>query len=230
MASYYLDLSRISLGEFFDTLREGNISPGRIVLLERKKEHQAALQHCGIVTLGDLVEQLKTKTRVGSMVAKTGLSTEYLTILRRQAMSYLPMPVPLTAFPGINGSPGLNEVITALAKRGIVHGKHLFDAIDDQTGLRSLTEGLSTNLSPEELTVALRQLLTLVDFTRINGVGPVSARMLFTLGFHSLSDLAAAEATTVHQQLLELTQESAYTGVKVTKWDVQNIIKMANLL
>lgn len=217
MGGYHLDLSRISIDEFFGTLREGSISPGRRILLERQQERRAAIRGEGVELLSDLTERLKTKPKLSAFAAATGLSVEYLTILRRQALSYLPKPVPLEKFPGVS-----DRLVRRLAEAGVKHGKHLFDATP------ALSDVATAAARYEVDEASLRELRILVDLSRITGVGPIFARFFYDIGVRGVVDLASRDVDAVLENLAAITAD--YTGPQATRWDVEHCIRTAAAL
>lgn len=217
MAGYHLDLSTVSLDEFFHTLREGQISPGRVVLLEDKESRLEAIKSAGVVHLADLVERLKTKPRLAAFAEETGLDGDYLTILRRQALSYLPKPVPLRDFPGVS-----DALVRRLSEHGIVHGKHLYDAVSDSSQVPDAASRFGVDEGE------LKELRALVDLSRITGVGPVFARFFYALGIRDLADLAEGDPGELYERLGVVSAD--YSGPKATRWDVEQCIKTAAAL
>ncbi|MDM8536012.1 hypothetical protein QUF70_04595 [Desulfobacterales bacterium HSG17] len=100
--NYYLDLEKYSLQKFKLSLRKRDLIPSRIVLKEKIDERFKMLNINGISNLKILIEVLKTKQKIELFSKKTGLSVEYLKILKREASSYLPNPISLKNFPGID--------------------------------------------------------------------------------------------------------------------------------
>lgn len=217
MGGYHLDLSTVSLDAFFDTLREGLIAPGRTVLLEDKENPLEAIKSAGVGNLADLEDRLKTKPRLSAFAEETGLDADYLTILRRQAQSYLPKPVPLRNFPEVS-----EAVVARLAEEGIAHGKHLYDAVPDPADAAEAAARFGVD---EE---GLRKLRALVDLSRITGVGPVFARFFYSIGIRSLSDLARGDAEDLYERLGRVSED--YSGPKATRWDVEQCIRSAAAL
>ena len=217
MGGYHIDLSRIPIAEFFGTLREGSISPGRRILLERQQERHAAIHGAGVESRSELTERLKTKPKLSAFAAETGLSVEYLTILRRQALSYLPKPLPLEKFPGVS-----DPLVPRLAEAGVKHGKHLFDSIPTLSDVAAAAARYQVDEA------ALRELRILVDLTRITGVGPIFARFFYDIGVRSLEDLASSDPDALLESLGAAT--AGYSGPQATRWDVEQCIRTAAAL
>jgi hypothetical protein len=65
-----------------------------------------------------LIDALKNKGKVATFAKKTGLTIDYLTILKREANSYFPNPVRLSAFTDVS-----SDTIETLQWARIVNSK-----------------------------------------------------------------------------------------------------------
>ncbi len=93
--NYFIDTDKFSIDKFRNILLTKEILPGRIILKEDLDERFDILKTKKIKTLSDLLETLKTKQKIDRFSKETGLTVEYLTILRREADSYVSVPVKL---------------------------------------------------------------------------------------------------------------------------------------
>ena len=85
--NYFIDTDKFSIDKFRNILLTKEILPGRIILKEDLDERFDILKTKKIKTLSDLLETLKTKQKMDRLSKETGLTVEYLTILRREANS-----------------------------------------------------------------------------------------------------------------------------------------------
>ncbi len=217
--TYHLDLAKIPLSEFYDTLFDGNISPGRHILLQEKESRRKTLEDRGISTLADLVDALKTKKRLTVLAGETGIDEEYLTILGRQARSYVPAPVALGRFEGVQPA-----VLKALKAQGITQTKQLYQARQAAASDHALSE--SIGVEPDDL----RELLVMTDLVRINGVGPVFARLFIEAGVKGLGDLVRRDAKRLLERVNEAIEAQGYHGPAATLWDIEHCISFAGRL
>ena len=97
--NYFIDTDKFSIDKFRNILLTKEILPGRIILKEDLDERFDILKTKKIKTLSDLLETLKTKQKIEKFSKETGLTVEYLTILRREANSYMSVPVKLIDLP-----------------------------------------------------------------------------------------------------------------------------------
>jgi hypothetical protein len=216
---YYIDLERFSLERFRQILDTGDVLPGRRILKEKISQRFAVLESMGIQNLKELTEVLKTKARVERFAQQSGLPNDYLVILRREANSYLPKPVNLRDFPGVDP-----QHIKRLASAGIKNTKHLFERCRSR-GDRALLSGQVDVPSAD-----LLELVKLSDLARVSGVGPVFARIILDAGIDTLEKLANSSAEASFERFVAVNQEKQYTRARFTEKDVQYCIDMANQL
>ncbi len=219
MATYKIDLSKITLAQFETRLREGSVLPGRVILKEDLAARFKTLADCGIANLEDLTNILKTKKKLADFAQTSGLSEEYLTILRREANSFVPGAVALEKFPEVDPA-----VVAKLQAVGIKHSYHLIERT--QTEAERTALAAETGLAWEDL----RALCQMTDLARVSGVGPVFARMLWEAGIQSAAQLAAANADTLYEELCALNEAKGYTNAGFTVKDVVYCMDTAGLL
>jgi len=176
-ASYHIDTSEYSLQKMKEDLLSRDLIPSRLPLKEGLESNFQILEGEGIQTLGDLISALKNKKKIGEFSSASGISEKYLTLLLREANSYLPNPVPLDKFSGFE-----EKDIAKLAAAGVKNSRHLFELMKENMGSGSLPTkfGVSREF--------LSELAGLSDLVRAYGVGPAFARILYDTGIHSISE------------------------------------------
>ena len=195
--SFHLDPSKYSLQQLKNDLLSRDLIPSRMPLKEDLETQFQILEGIGVQTLGELITALKNKKKIGEFSSLSGISEKYLTLLRREANSYLPNPVPLDKFSGFG-----NTEIKKLAASGIKNSRHIFELAKNNPDHVSLSTRLG--ISPESLT----ELVGLSDLARAYGVGPVFARILYDAGIHSISEFRSYTP----QQVIDLYENK--TGKK----------------
>ncbi len=176
-ASYHIDTSKYSLHEMKKDLLGRDLIPSRKPLKEDLEINFRILEDKGIQTLGDLIFALKNKKKVLDFSSSTGINEKYLTLLRREANSYLPNPVPLDKFSGFEA-----REVENLAAAGIKNSRHLFEIAKNLADPFSLSADLGVS------TESISQLVGLSDLVRAYGVGPAFARILYDCGIHSINE------------------------------------------
>lgn len=174
---YYIDFATYTLDKLKMSLAGRDMIPSRVILKEKLDERFQQLSACGITNLSELIKALKSKDKIATFSKESGLSEEYLTILKREASSYQPNPIVLTKFPGVD-----MEACTKLAEIGIKNTKHMYTEAKIKSDMQTIiAKSGAKNSSVEEL-------LGLSDLGRLYGVGPVFARMIYDTGVTSVAE------------------------------------------
>jgi len=180
---YHIDLENFSLVDFKKSLESRELIPSRVSLKIGLDERFSLLADHGIINLQELLDALKTKLKIEAFSESTGLTVDYLTLLRREANSYLPNPIRLDKYPGIP-----SFFIERLKAAGLTHSRHMFNQGKDKRERENLSK--QTNV-PLEI---LDELVGLSDLSRAYGVGPVFARLIYDVGIKSIREFIALEA------------------------------------
>ncbi len=210
-----MDPHAISLKSFQSSLESRELIPSRVLLKEKLKARFRTVRSQGVSTLGDLIAALKSKPKVEAFAKKTGLSVEYLTLLRREASSYFPNPVQLGRFPGID-----KQVVLKLEEQGIKNSKQLFDRTVVNADKMALVS--ESGVSKDDLS----ELIHLSDLSRLYGVGPVFARIFYDVGIDSVKALISHSAEEIVGIYEDKTKKKADFAVK----DIQFTLEMAREL
>jgi hypothetical protein len=199
---YQIDLDKYSLQRFKKSLQTRNLIPSRSSLKDELDVRFKILEDRGITNLKDLTDMLKTKIKVEQFSQETGLSIEYLTLLNREAKSYLSKPIQLNKFSDIQ-----TKYLERLDEVGIRNTKQLFIEAQNKNQRERLSK--ETDIPLE----VLNELMGLSDLSRIYGVGPVFARMLYDVGIKSVKEFIENTAEDFIRIYEEQTQKKADFGV-----------------
>jgi hypothetical protein len=219
MKTYSIDPSSLSLEEFQKLTAKKSMLPGRVILQEKMDERFNALKQTGLVTLGDLLHMLASKSKIDTCAAQTGLPTEYLVLLKREAGSYLARPFPLSDFPGIPF-----EYTELLKSRGIRNTRDFFEKVQSRKQQKDLS--LSSGI-PE---YRLKELYTLCDLSRITGVGGIFARVVYEAGIQSTRDFASTDIPTLLSSCQSVIEKHGYAAGKLGEKDIQYGIEYASVI
>jgi hypothetical protein len=217
--TYYMPLAKVTIDEYKKILESKDLLPGRKVLNEDINGRFIIIQSTGIDNLEELIEALKNKKTMKKFAFETGLSYNYLTILKREINSYQPKPVYLKKFSGFN-----LEYIEQLSHHNIKNSKQLYLIIKNKDDLLKLSEQTKIPCSD------LLELFKLSDLVRISGVGPVFARMMLEIGVDSTFKMANSSAKILYNKLTKLNMEKNYTKAKFTIKDIEYCIDFAKKL
>jgi hypothetical protein len=213
--SYFIDTTLFPIDKFRNILKSKDILPGRIVLKENIDERFDLLKSKGIASLFDLLEVLNSKTKVERFSKDSGLTIEYLTILRRETNSYISVPVRL-------GDLQVDdfEIAGKLASNGIKDSRQLFNIAAKRRDRAALADKYSLPL--EKLT----ELVQLCDLVRITGVGPVFARIIYDSGIHSVAEFLSSDPADLFRQLTRTNQEKGLTKAGFTIKDIEYCMEL----
>jgi hypothetical protein len=219
MISYTIDPALISLDEFRELTEEKEMLPGRLMLQERMDECFTALKASGIRHLGDLFGRLSTRIKVQEFSRQSGLSMDYLVLLKREAGSYLAKPFPLSDIPGIPF-----EYLELLKSRGLKNTRDLFEQVpaEEQQAELSSKTGIPV--------YRLKEMYSLCDLSRITGVGGIFARVLYEAGIRSPEEYASTEAPAVLERCRQIIRKYGYPAGKLGIKDMQYGINYARVV
>jgi hypothetical protein len=199
---YYINLKEFSLERFKHILKSEEMLPARQILKEDVDARFDILASIGIENLSDLIGALSTKRKLEAFSHKTGLSVDYLVILRREARSYIPKPVVLREIPGV-----IMEDVEKLEAIGIKHSKHLFER--GQTKKQREELAAATGVSLE----SLLELVKLSDLARVRGIGAAFTRLFYETGADTIDKLSQWEPEALFKKAHAINDEKRVTKV-----------------
>lgn len=175
---YHLDAKKYPLKKLLQDLQSRKLIPSRQPLLSGLEESFRILEDLGLKNLNDLLGELKNKHKVKDLSTSTGISEEYLVLLRREVNSYFPNPVSLAKFSGFP-----DQDLDRLREIGITNSRHLYERIGSAAEINTLS--MDSGISRADLT----HLWALSDLVRAYGVGPAFAAILYDIGIDSIGKL-----------------------------------------
>ena len=219
MKRYTLDPDLIGLEQFKQLTRDRKMLPSRQELHQEMDPRFAALRKAGIKTLGDLLRSLGSKSKQELISAQTGLSMDYLLLLKREAGSYLARPFPLSAFPGIPF-----EYTEVLKSRSLVSTRDFFERVQ--------TEGQKASVSKDTgiPQARLKELHSLCDLSRITGVGGLFARVVYEAGIRSCRDFAETHAPEHYRFYMDIIEKNGYAAGHFSEEDIRYCIEYARVV
>ena len=207
---YHIDVEKYSLEKFKNNLKSRDLIPSRVSLKDDLDERFEILEINGISNIKELIEALKTKPKIESFSKQTGLSTEYLTLLRREAKSYLPNPIRLDKFSGIPA-----EYVTNLEIAGITNSRQLFNEAKSKEQRKQLSQITECPID------ILTELVCLSDLSRAYGVGPVFARMIYDVGIETIEAFTELTANDFIRIYEEKTRKKADFGAHEIQFSLE---------
>jgi hypothetical protein len=212
---FQIDLKKYSLQRFKKSIKARDLIPSRSSLKDEMDDRFQILEDRDVTNLKELIDVLKTKKKVEQFSRETGLPIEYLTLLNREAKSYLSKPIRLDKFPNIQ--PKYLEILDEL---GIRNSKQLFIEAQNKADRERLSHETEIPLD------MLNELVGLSDLSRIYGVGPVFARMIYDVGIKSVKEFIEYSADDFIRIYEKQTQKKADFGVG----EIEFSLELANEL
>jgi hypothetical protein len=219
MKKYSIEAEWISLEEFRKLTAGRKMLPSRVSLQEEMEERFKVLKKAGMKNLGDLRRRLGSKEKIGTFSLETGLDPHYLSLLNREAGSYLAKPFPLSDFPGIPF-----EYTEVLKSRGIRHTRDFFEQSQQATKRTEMSAVTGIPL------YRMEELLALCDLSRITGVGGAFARMTLEAGISSTTEYAVCDTGNLRRKYLEVIRKHGHREEGVREEDLEYCITYARVI
>lgn len=200
---YSIDLEKLSVQEYKELLKMQNLLPGRRILWQDIDQNFTKIENDNIKTVEQLRKTLSTPIKIAAFASSSGISEDYLLILKRELSSFEQKPIPLADFLGIDPA-----LIEQLNKIGIGNSREYYES------------GLSTS----------DELFCLSDLVRVNGIGAIAARAFYEAGYQSVTDIAAARAEEMLSKISAVNEIHHYYKAKLGIKDMQFCIDFAVLL
>jgi predicted flap endonuclease-1-like 5' DNA nuclease len=207
---FHIKLENYSLEKFKKSLQRREMIPSRMILKEDIEERFAKLEKRQLSNLKELTDRLKTKSKIEEFSKDAGLSIEYLTILNREAKSYIPKPTRIDKYAGIE-----RNHIKRLDSAGIKNTRHILDQAGEKDKREELTQ--KTGLPIE----ALNEIVCLADLSRVYGVGPAFARMIYDMGIRTIQEFVEKTAEDFIEIYEEKTKKKADFGTNEIQFSIE---------
>lgn len=179
---YMPDISNLGLEDFKNELKTGRLLPSRKPLLNDIERKFSLIEQAGINNAGSLKDELNSSKKLSRLAKETGISEDYLKLLKREVNSLLPTPIKFVNVPNIS-----EEIVKQLNALDIVDTENLFPYVTDPNN-RQKFKNLS-GFSIEEIL----WLTKLVDVSRIKWVGPKLARLIVDTEYDTVKKLSGAD-------------------------------------
>jgi len=216
---YYINLEKYPLEKFKHELKESELLPSRRILKEQINERFKILEDKGVKNLQYLLISLKTPAKCREFAKKSNIPEDYLLILRREVNSYIPKPVNLENFPGIE-----KDNIKKLNNIEIKNTAHLFKRIKTEKDRKELSS--ETGINYEKI----MELTKLTDLSRIKWIGPIFARVFFESGTDTPLKVSDSDAEFLYKKLVQINKEKGYAKGKFIESDVELCIKVSKMV
>ncbi len=216
---YSIDLKKFGIEKLRELLRTRKLLSGHQTLKDDLDKNFDLLVENKIENLQGLNNALKAKQKLESFAKKSGISVDYLTILKRHSNSFVSKAVKLSEFP---------EVDTVLVKKletiGVKNSKILFDRTSTDKEIEELAK--KANIEIDKLT----EIVKLSNLVRIWGVGPIFARILYKTGYETIEEFASTESKKSYPKVHKTNKEGKYTTTFCSEDDLEFCVFFAKLI
>ena len=216
---YSTDLKRITLDDFAEILTSIDLLPSRQILLDNLSEVIDGLEQKGIENLASLQKLLKNKKKYPDLANELNVSTDYLAVLNREVNSYVSKPLPLSKLDVYS-----DVELGQLANAGLKSTKNLYEHGLTPTMRQELSE--RSGVSEERIIEGLE----LEDLLRINGVGPIYAKILRETGIKNAVNFLVTPSQELLANYERVNNEKGYSKVKLGIKDIEYCERFCRLL
>lgn len=205
---YFIDAKATRLEDLKQRLQETDLIPSQEPLLGGITNAISALEKTGIHNLADLRANLKTKKSLAVLAEKSGVSKDYLVLLRRTINGFFPKPRPFKDMVWLH-----KPAVLALQDAGLKNTRQLFEA-----KARQLPD--MPNVDQE----TLAELVAISDLCRVQWVSPNFARGLVAAGFDTALDVANADPEVLATALEAANRDGKFYKGKVGLRDIRRLV------
>jgi replicative superfamily II helicase len=216
---YSVDISKISVNQYMGMLKNQNLLPSRKILLENLEDNFSRISAMKIDNLAELKKNISSAQKLSAFSEKTGISENYLTILKREMGSLEQKPVPIAEFPCIS-----ENTVSALLNKKIKTSKDVYNLAITSDNISAVSSEMNIDVGE------LQELNALCNLVRINGVGAVAAKTIYESGYKSVDDIANAKAAKLLKDMNTVNADKQYYKANLGEKDMQFIINAANLI
>ena len=214
---YGLKLSAISLQEFKEILKTSYLIPSMRVLLNDIDKNFEALIDFGISNVNELYLNTKTKKKAELLSNETHIDADYIIVLRRMVLSYIPKPRALEEYPDIDP-----ELLDALIGMNIKNSIQLFDHMVETERKEAIKK-----LNIKEETYAC--IWSLMNVSRLRYVSPLFSTVMVRSGYDSIRKIARSKSKKLHEDILATNKEQHIYEGNIGDSDMQFLIDDANV-
>lgn len=207
---FSVDLHKISLPQLAERLGSTRLLPGRRLVLEPLARVVAGLQAEGLQSAGDVLPYLRQRQQLEALAARLQVDVNYMRVLARQISAFQAQPVPLARLEWFRV-----DELQRLIQHGYVNTRDLYEGL--AAADRRQAEAERLQLDPHRLEMGLR----LADLLRINGVGPLYARLLLEMGILSVADYRQRDVESLLADYHEANKRHPGPSARLGRRDIE---------
>lgn len=216
---YSIDLKKISIDDYKEILKTTDLLPSWKILETDIDKNLNILKQFNINNLDELLAALKNKDKIRIFSEQSGLSEDYLTVLKRVVNGYRGKPNRIKDFPCVS-----KEVINQLENLGIKNTLKLYEEILTAEKRKELSK--KTGIEENELMM----LTKLTDLSRIRWVNHTFAYVLLEAGYDTAIIVSKADAQELYETIKQLNEERKIYNAHIGVRDMKMVIEAAKMI
>jgi uncharacterized protein (UPF0335 family) len=216
---YYIDLAGISVDEYREILRSGDLLPSQMVLKEDIDDIFKNIKGQGIENVEQLRIALRSKKKLQEFSIQSGIAEDYLKILIRNVNSYRQKPNKIRDFPGVS-----ERVIQKLESLGLKNTLQLYDRILTPQSRNEIAS--QTGISENDIL----RLAKLTDLCRIRWVNHTFSYVLLEAGYDTAGKVANADHQELYERVKKLNEEREIFKGHIGVHDMKLCVEAARAL
>ncbi len=213
---YYIVLEEISIDAYKNILKTADLIPSWMVLKENIDKNLDIIRKHNIKNLGELQKAIKTKDKVQEFSKQSGLSENYLAVLRRVINGYHPKPNRIKDFTCI-----AENTVASLEALSLKNTLKLYEEVLSVEKRNELSK--KTGISKKEL----EKITKLTDLSRIRWVNHTFAYVLLEAGYDTAEKVANADYQELYETVKQLNKEREIYNAHIGVRDMKLVIEAA---
>ena len=213
---YYIDLKSISIDKYKEVLKTTFLIPSWKVLEEDIDKNIDTIKKYDIKNLDELLITLKDKSKIQKFSKQSGLSENYLEVLKRVVNGYRQKPNRIKDFTCI-----AEDTISKLEVLGLKNTFKLYEQVLTTEKRNELSN--KTGIRKNEI----MKLTKLTDLSRIRWVNHTFAYVLLEAGYDTAEKVANADYRDLYKTVKQLNKESEIYNAHIGERDMKMCIESA---
>lgn len=193
---YYKDLTKTSLDDYRNMLLDNYLIPSFRVLLKEIDQTIHIFKSHGITNMEELRRMLKNKKQDAIVSKKTGISEQYLAVLRRELNSHIPPERELKEYRTIS-----QTTKNKLHNMDIKTSKDLYDHFAKVNDVEALQKQL------DETRSCILHLGKLVDVSRLRYVSALFATALVLTPYDTVKKIRLADTEDLYRHIVQANKK-----------------------
>ena len=213
---YYIDLNSISIEQYKDKLLKADLIPSQVPLTIDIEKQFDLIQKQGIENIGQLLNQIDSKSKIEQFSQQSSISFDYLTLLSRAIRGYKQKPNRWKDFPELE-----DRLISKLEQNKIKNTFHFYETVTTKEQRIRLKELLECDMETIDF------LTHLADLSRIQWVNHTFAYVLYKSGFNTTEEVASANPKELYLQVKQFNDQYGLYKGTIGLRDMKRCIEFA---